>query len=354
MNAWLVCVRRPPSALKDRLKPHDQILKVASTSLSQPHLFQHTHSHTHNMDDYQLDYAELIGYVGGVVLAVSLVPQLVKSFRDRSTSDLSYTWQIVYIIGLWLNFAYFILVGAVAAWITLIFEILFAHLLFGLKMYLDGCKDCNKQTPDNDVEVGRKLESGDDATDKKKAIAARSRTSSLRHTGFRGSSLTRDLTVKDAYKTNLRTSVLSTDKVKDKFRGYHYTIDVRFTCSVPPEFGSKMLQEMLDAAKSNGIRSVGHMLELFDGSDSPPGFASAVLLDESHMSSHCYSDEGMLAFDCFTCGSNPEGTRRIAEDIAAFLKNNLANARIEMSQMPRFPINVAEIDGEECDCGHPH
>jgi len=306
------------------------------------------------MDDYQLDYVELIGYVGGVVLAVSLVPQLIKSFRDRSTSELSYTWQIVYIIGLWLNFAYFILVGAVAAWITLIFEILFAHLLFGFKLYLDGCSDCNKKIPDNDVDVGRKLESGDDATDKKKAIANRSGTSSLRHTGFWGSNLTRDLTVKDAYKTNLRTSVLPTDKVKDKFRGYHYTIDARFTCSVPPEFGSKMLQEMLDAAKRNGIRSVGHMLELFDGSDSPPGFASAVLLDESHMSSHCYSDEGMLAFDCFTCGSNPEGTRRIAEDIAAFLKINLANARIEMSQMPRFPINVAEIDGEECDCGHPH
>lgn len=41
--------------------------------------------------------------------------------------------------------------------------------------------------------------------------------------------------------------------------------------------------------------------------DTPPGFTSIILIDESHISSHCYSDKGWLAIDVFTCGNtNPQ------------------------------------------------
>ena len=51
----------------------------------------------------------------------------------------------------------------------------------------------------------------------------------------------------------------------------------------------------------------------FDGTESPPGFAAVVLIDESHVSAHCYAEEGILAVDCFTCGGvNPN---QIADDI---------------------------------------
>ncbi len=36
---------------------------------------------------------------------------------------------------------------------------------------------------------------------------------------------------------------------------------------------------------------------------SPPGFTSIILIDESHISSHCYSDKGWLALDVFTCST---------------------------------------------------
>ena len=45
------------------------------------------------------------------------------------------------------------------------------------------------------------------------------------------------------------------------------------------------------------------IFEQFDGSTSPPGFAAVVLLDESHVTAHCYSEKGWLAIDCFTCGT---------------------------------------------------
>ena len=33
----------------------------------------------------------------------------------------------------------------------------------------------------------------------------------------------------------------------------------------------------------------------------------SVLIDESHVSAHCYSERGLLAIDAFTCGTtNPE------------------------------------------------
>jgi S-adenosylmethionine/arginine decarboxylase-like enzyme len=37
--------------------------------------------------------------------------------------------------------------------------------------------------------------------------------------------------------------------------------------------------------------------------ESEPGFTSVLLIDESHITSHCYSDRGLLAIDVFTCGN---------------------------------------------------
>ena len=51
----------------------------------------------------------------------------------------------------------------------------------------------------------------------------------------------------------------------------------------------------------------------FDGSTSPPGFAAVVLIDESHLTAHCYADRGLLAVDCFTCGPTDPDT--VADDL---------------------------------------
>ena len=63
-----------------------------------------------------------------------------------------------------------------------------------------------------------------------------------------------------------------------------------------------MLSLMRDCVRESGIREVHSHVEVFDGSESPPGFAAGVLIDESHVTAHCYSDEGLLAIDVFTCG----------------------------------------------------
>ena len=74
----------------------------------------------------------------------------------------------------------------------------------------------------------------------------------------------------------------------------------------PPvdEDGAWMLQVLRDCVNRAGIREVHAHVAQFDGSESPPGFAAVVLIDESHVSAHCYSESGLLAIDIFTCGDS--------------------------------------------------
>lgn len=271
---------------------------------------------------YELTNDEMIGYAGGVVLAIALIPQLYKSITTWSTEDISYGWQAIYIAGLWLNLVYFILVDAVAAWVTLLAEMFVAHALLCLKLYLDGCKrrapvdsDCNK-TPTITTSSKNSVTSG---LDIRRSI--------------------REMTVRNSITAYRRTSLTSEDIVSEVYRGFHFTVDATFTQVLPAEFGHTMMAAMLEAAKKYNVRVVQHMIEIFDGSESPPGFASAALIDESHMSAHCYTDQGMLAFDCFTCGADPEKTRLVTASVVDFLEKNLgAGARLDIGHMPRFPV----------------
>ena len=68
--------------------------------------------------------------------------------------------------------------------------------------------------------------------------------------------------------------------------------------------GVWMLDLMRYAVKFSNVREVHSHVEEFDGSKSPNGFAAVVLLDESHVSAHCYYDKGILAIDAFTCGDS--------------------------------------------------
>ncbi len=75
------------------------------------------------------------------------------------------------------------------------------------------------------------------------------------------------------------------------------------------DFGNKyngrwMLNLMQEAVKFAGVREVHAHVEEFDGTKSPSGFAAVVLLDESHVSAHCYYEKGILAIDAFTCGES--------------------------------------------------
>ena len=71
----------------------------------------------------------------------------------------------------------------------------------------------------------------------------------------------------------------------------------------------------------------------FDGSTSPPGFAAVVLIDESHITAHCYADRGLLAVDCFTCGDTDP------ELIASYLDERLTKRFPNLKRMRKDRVN---------------
>ena len=96
-----------------------------------------------------------------------------------------------------------------------------------------------------------------------------------------------------------------------------------------------LFSTMREAVAQSPATEVHAHLAPFDGSTSPPGFAAVVLIDESHITAHCYADQGLLAVDCFTCGDTDP------EIIAAYLDERLAKRfpnvkRIRKDRVNRF------------------
>lgn len=99
--------------------------------------------------------------------------------------------------------------------------------------------------------------------------------------------------------------------------------------------GEWMLQIMRDAVANSESREVHAHVEQFDGNVSPPGFAAVVLIDESHVSAHCYADQALLAVDCFTCGGmKPDD---IVDDIHMALQRAIPGIKlVQKSRLDRF------------------
>jgi len=99
--------------------------------------------------------------------------------------------------------------------------------------------------------------------------------------------------------------------------------------------GKWMLQIMQYAVEHSKVREVHAHVEEFDGTKSPPGFAAVVLLDESHVSAHCYYDNGLLAVDAFTCGESDPNL--IINTIHEILLANMENIKqVSRNQIDRF------------------
>ncbi|MBT3772016.1 MAG: deoxyhypusine synthase [Euryarchaeota archaeon] len=115
-------------------------------------------------------------------------------------------------------------------------------------------------------------------------------------------------------------------------QGIHEMLDIS-GFEIPPEVGDEgvwMLALLRQAVAQSGAREVHHHVESFDGSISPKGFAAVVLLDESHVSGHCYSDLGIVAIDAFTCGGTDP--KVITEYLLKELRAAIPSLHVEQSQ----------------------
>ena len=120
-----------------------------------------------------------------------------------------------------------------------------------------------------------------------------------------------------------------------KSHGKHIFLDCTEFFPASSFNGHDMLELMQKAVGKSDAKEVHAYVEIFDGSTSPPGFAAVVLLDESHVSAHCYSDRGLLAIDAFTCGGT-DPTSIVEELKQALYELSPAPVLVQQKSVDRF------------------
>lgn len=77
---------------------------------------------------------DAIGYSGGIVLSICLIPQIYKIYETKHVENISYTWQFLYILGISLHLYYGIYYNLLPIFIPTIIELLLIILLVILKI----------------------------------------------------------------------------------------------------------------------------------------------------------------------------------------------------------------------------
>ena len=80
---------------------------------------------------------EILGTIGGTMIALSLLPQVIHTFRTKSAGDISYVYQGIYIVGTTLVNLYAITFGLWPVYISCIIEQTFIVTLTIQKLVYD-------------------------------------------------------------------------------------------------------------------------------------------------------------------------------------------------------------------------
>jgi MtN3 and saliva related transmembrane protein len=89
------------------------------------------------VDVLEMNYIDVIGYIAGFLTLTSLIPQIIKSWKTKSTKDISLLRYIIYIIGIimWLIYGIVLTNGPMiitnSISLTLASSILFLKLKYG-------------------------------------------------------------------------------------------------------------------------------------------------------------------------------------------------------------------------------
>ena len=100
------------------------------------------------------------------------------------------------------------------------------------------------------------------------------------------------------------------DQDRIKAHGRHICLDYTGFHVDAAQGAETTLGAIRAAVGESGVREVhSRIVVLGEDGLSPPGFTGVCLVDESHVTAHCYSDRGWLAIDVFTCGAHPPEVR---------------------------------------------
>jgi MtN3 and saliva related transmembrane protein len=81
-----------------------------------------------------VDTIQIIGYFAGFIIALSLIPQVIKAWKTKSTKDISLLWNSIYLFGLLLFLIYGIGIGQKPIMVACSIEISLAAALITAKI----------------------------------------------------------------------------------------------------------------------------------------------------------------------------------------------------------------------------
>jgi uncharacterized protein with PQ loop repeat len=74
-----------------------------------------------------------IGYSGGMILSICLVPQIYQIIKTKQVDNISYLWQFMYIVGISLHLFYAVYLELLPIYIPTIIELIFIITLTIMK-----------------------------------------------------------------------------------------------------------------------------------------------------------------------------------------------------------------------------
>lgn len=81
------------------------------------------------------DSVDTLGYSGGIILSICLIPQIYAIIKTKHVENISYIWQLLYIIGISLHLYYGIYYDLLPIYVPSIIELFLILFLLGLKVY---------------------------------------------------------------------------------------------------------------------------------------------------------------------------------------------------------------------------
>ena len=84
-----------------------------------------------------MEIYDFFGYLGGLILTLCLVPQIMKTYKTKKADDISTVWEYLYFIGVTFYIIYAIDKDLPPVYIPAFLELIFIIILFYLKRKYD-------------------------------------------------------------------------------------------------------------------------------------------------------------------------------------------------------------------------
>ena len=82
-------------------------------------------------------YVDIIGFIGGALTTLALVPQAVKAWRTKHTRDISIWWILTLTVGIFLWLGFGILIGSLPIIAANVATLILAVIVLVLKVKYD-------------------------------------------------------------------------------------------------------------------------------------------------------------------------------------------------------------------------